>query len=220
MILYRKSPQLRVRRAPAPEPPFFAATAIAPYGAKRAAPVSIDYLAMHASGAERAEVTVCEDVRKELERGRALSEPVLIDAAETAEMVFRRGEEALAFCEERGLATLHLISTRGTLPQRAYEHSTVVIAAWPLELPRLEALFAEAVARGVRFGVAVPVIYPVTTELAALDALADAARGASFLAALGVAVEPTAKQALTQSLQLDDEQYATLFHAALEPLHI
>ena len=44
MIVYRKSSQLRVRRAAAPEPPFWGATTIAPYGARRAAPVAIDYI--------------------------------------------------------------------------------------------------------------------------------------------------------------------------------
>ena len=90
-----------MRRASAPEPPFWAATTIAPYGARRATPIAIDYLALRASGAEKLEVTVCEDVRDELERARTIAAPVLIDAAENAEVVFRRGEEALACCDEQ-----------------------------------------------------------------------------------------------------------------------
>lgn len=218
MILYRKAAQLRVRRVSAPEAPFWAATTIAPYGAKRATPVAIDYVAMRATGAEKVEVPVAQNVRDELERARAFAGPVLIEAAEAAEVVFRRGEEALLFCEEQQLAAMQLISTRGALPQ----HGHVVIAAWPLDLPRLETMFAEA--HELTWGVAVPVLYPLTTDLAALTALANAAQkhGAAFLAALGVDVEPTAKQALAQSMNLsvEDDRYAMLFHSPLEPMHL
>ena len=46
MILYRKGASLRVRRAAAPAAPFWCATTIAPYAAKRAAPIAIDYLTL------------------------------------------------------------------------------------------------------------------------------------------------------------------------------
>lgn len=223
MILYRKAASLRIRRVTAPAAPFWYATAVAPYGAKRAAPVAIDYLALHAMGvADKLEVSVCEDVRDELERARTIEAPVLIDAAEIAEIVFRRGESALAYCAEQNLAAMHLVSTRGALPSEVPEAAVIVIAAWPPELPRLEALFAEARERGLRWGVAVPVLFPVTTELASLEALAEIADGASFFAAIGVELEPTAKQALAQSLNLDadDDRYAMLFHGGLEPLHV
>jgi len=99
-----------------------------------------------------------------------------------------------------------------------------VIAAWPLELQKLEEMFVDARERGLLWGVAVPVLFPVTTELAPLTALADIAQshGASFLAAMSVELEPTAKQALAQSLNLDaaDDRYAMLFHGTLEPMHL
>ncbi|MDQ3280438.1 MAG: hypothetical protein M3Q69_03400 [Acidobacteriota bacterium] len=224
MILYRKGAPLRIRRSPAPEAPFWTAAALAPYGTRRASPIAIDYLALRASGAEKLEVAVCDDVRDELERARAFHDPVLIDATESAETVFRRGEQALAFCEEQQRAALHLVSTRGALPQRAYEEATVVIAAWPLDLAQLGEMFADATARQLRWGIAVPVLFPLTTDLASLAALADNARdcGAAFLAAIGIDAEPTAKQALAQSMNLDadDDRYAMLFHAALEPVHV
>jgi hypothetical protein len=70
----------------------------------------------------------------------------------------------------------------------------------------------------------VPVLFPVTTELAPLQALADVAQshGAAFFAAISIDVQPTAKQVLAQSLNLDadDDRYAMLFHAALEPVHL
>jgi hypothetical protein len=224
VILYRKAAPLRIRRSLAPEAPFWAATAIAPYGTRRASPIAIDYMALRASASEKLEVGVCDDARDELERARELKGPVLIEAVESAETVFRRGEQALAFCEERQLGALHLVSTRGALPQRAYEGATIVIAAWPLDLAQLEELFAGASARRMRFGVAVPVVFPLTTELAPLSELADRARecGAAFLAAIAVDVEPTAKQSLAQSMSLeaDDDRYAMLFHSTLEPVHV
>ncbi len=223
MILYRKAAPLRVRRSTAPAAPFWCATAVAPYAAKRAAPIAIDYVALHAMGvADKLEVGVCDDVRDELERARTIDGPVLIDAAESAEIVFRRGEAALAYCEEQQLPAVHLVSTRGTLPAFAPDDTVIVIAAWPLESSRLERLFADARERGLRWGVAVPVLFPVTTELASLNALAEMAQGASFFAAIGVEMEPTAKQALAQSLNLDadDDRYAMLFHGGLEPVHL
>lgn len=218
MILYKKQPSLRVKRATAPQPPYWCATSIAPYGPKRAEPVAIDYLGLRASSSDRLEVTVCDDARDELERMRLIGEPVLIEAAEQTEAVFRRGEEVLAFCDEQQLGTLHLTSTRGVLPRRA---ANVVIAAWPMELDRLEELFAQAA--GSRWGVAVPLIFPVTTDLGALEDLADRAKkyGAAFLAGLMVEVEATAKQSIAQSMDLeaDDDRYAMLFHAEVEPIH-
>lgn len=220
MILYRKAASLRVRRAAAPEPPFWAATTIAPYAGKRATPIAIDYVALRASGAERLEVTVCEDVRDELERARSVEEPALVDAAESAEIVFRRGAEAAHWCAEQRLAATQLISTRSALPREI--SASIVIAAWPLESSRLEELFAAA--REFSWGVAVPVIYPITTELAPLRQLADLAKehGARFFAPIAVDVEATAKQAIAQSMELDgeDDRYAMLFHADAAPLQL
>lgn len=215
MILYKKQASLRIKRAPAPQPPFWCATAVAPYGPRRAEPVAIDYLALRASSADRLEVTVCENARDELERTRVVDEPVLIDAAEVAEAVFRRGEEVLAFCDDTQRAALYLTSTRGVLPRRP---ANVVVAAWPLELDRLEELFTGD------FGVAVPILYPITTDLAALEDLADRAKryGAKFLAGVTIEVEATAKQAIAQSLDLagDDDHYALLFHGEVEHVHL
>jgi hypothetical protein len=222
LIVYRKSTQLRVRRVTVPEPPFWGATIVTPYSARRSAPVAIDYIDLRASASDKLEVTVSERTTDELERSTVrIAAPVLIDAAEFAEAIFRRGEEVLAFCSERGLPAIHLVSTRGALPQMAHDDSTIVIAAWPLEYDRLDSLFAEAAGT---WGVAVPVMFPVTTNLAALAELAESAksRGASFLAALPVAIDATAKQAIAQSLSLDGdhETYAMLFHADLEPVHV
>lgn len=222
MIVYRKSTPLRIRRAAAPEPPFWCATTIAPYSARRAPAVAIDYIDLLASSSDRLDVSVCDKPADELERsGGRLGAPVLVEATEFAEEVFRRGEEIAAFCAEHRLPALHLVSTRGALPERT-QPDVVAISAWPLDLDRLEVLFASA-PRG-RWGAVVPVIFPVTTDLAALREIADLAKkhGASFLASVPVAVDATAKQAMARSLALDgnDETYAMLFHSLLEPVHV
>ena len=215
MILYKKQGPLRIKRAPAPQPPFWCATSIAPYSARRAEPVAIDYLALRAAGTDRVEVTVSEDVRDELERARSIGGPVLVDAAEQAEGVFRRGEDVLEYCAEQNLAALYLTSTRGVLPRKP---ASVVVAAWPLELGHLEELFLGD------FGAAVPILFPATTDLGMLEQLADLAkrRGAKFLAGIPIELDAPAKQAIAQSLDLEgeDDRYAMLFHAELEPIHL
>ena len=218
MIIYRKAQQLRIQRSPIPEPPFWTATTIAPYGAKRAAPIAIDYLELRASFSERMEVTVCEDVRDELERSARIREPVLIEASEFAEVVFRRGEEALRFCCDIDATAIHLVSTRGTLPKTACERAIVVIAAWPVDIPRLLELFGNARERRMRWGAAIPVIFPATTNLDTLREIANAARenGAMFLAALPIELDPTARKVVAG----DREDYEMLFHGDVEPLQV
>ena len=222
MIVYRKSPQLRVRRMASPEPPFWGATVVSPYSARRSAPVAIDYTELRASSAERLEVAVSERTTDELERSAVrIVAPVVIEATEFAEAIFRRGEEVLAFCHEHELPAIHLVSSRGALPLQDIGDTTTVIAAWPLDFGRLEELMAAA--RG-QWGLAVPAIFPVTTDLEALAELTRMARrsAAKFLASIPVAIDATAKQAIAQSLALDgdDETYNLLFHANLDPLHV
>jgi hypothetical protein len=215
LILYRKSQQLRIVRSPIPEPPFWPATTIAPYSARRASPVAIDYLELRASSAERLEVNVCADVRDELERSPRVIEPVLIDAAESAEVVFRRGEEALRFVCDTGATSIHLVSTRGTLPAAACDRCTLVISAFPLDIDALRTLFHDARERRMRWGIAVPVILP---PLEPLRQLADAAHefGAMFLAALPIDLDPTARK----TIAADREDYEILFHGDIEPLQV
>ena len=196
MILYRKASSLRVRRSSAPAAPFWAATTIAPYAPRRATPIAIDYVALRASGADKLEVTVTANVRDELERMRNVASPLLIDAAGSAEGVFARGAEAMAWCAEHGHAAQLLTS-----------HGDVI-----------------RLTDGETWGVAVPVIFPITTELPLLEQLADEAKseGASFFAAIAIDVEPTAKQAIARSLELsgDDDRYAMLFHADVAPIQL
>ncbi|MEA2339702.1 MAG: hypothetical protein QOE82_3709 [Thermoanaerobaculia bacterium] len=227
MIVYKKTPHLRLTRAQVPEPPYWAATTIAPYSPRRAAPIAIDYVDLRASCAERFEVSVCENVRDDLERSTTrhpLHAPVLIDGAEFAEVIFGRGEEALQFAAEQHVAAMQLISARGALPRQVPDDAVIAIAAWPLEFDRIEALFAEGKERGLRWGVVVPIVFPVTTELTALSQLAELAKtyGASFFTGVPVELDATARNALARSLtgEGSEETYELLFHADLGPIRL
>ena len=227
MIVYKKTPHLRLTRAQVPEPPYWAATTIAPYSPRRAAPIAIDYIDLRASCAERFEVSVCDNVLDDLERSTArhpVHAPALIDAAEFAEVIFGRGEEALQFCADQQVAAMQLVSTRGILPKQVPDNAVIAIAAWPLEIERLGALFAEAKERGLRWGVVVPIIFPITTDLTALAELAELARPhqPSFFTGVPVELDATARNALAKSLTGDarDDNYEMLFHADLGPIRL
>ena len=225
MIIYRKSAPLRIKRSAFPTPPYWYASAFAPYGARRAEPVAIDYIELRATAVERMEVLVTENPSDEIERSgwrQRADAPLFIEAAETAETVFRRGEEILGCAHDAGLTAIHLISTRSTLPLAPPPRTTVAIAAWPLDLAALERMFAEAEEQHLSWGVAVPVMFPVTTDLDALARLAHLAgrHGAEYLAALPVEADATARQALASMTDDDDETYGMLFHSDLEPIHI
>ena len=179
MILYRKTPQLRIRRAAAPEPPYWAATTIAPYGSRRATPIAIDYLDLRATAAEKLEVTVCDRI----ELPARIDHPVLIEATGNVETVFGRGAEIASAIPDA------MLLTSGDIP------NTVRTAS----------------------GVAIPVIFPLTTNLETLAEIAAKAKeqGATFLASFAVELDATAKNVLAT----DDETYETLFHANLDPIH-
>jgi len=177
VILYRKTPQLRVRRAAAPEPPYWAATTIAPYGSRRATPIAIDYLDLRATAAEKLEVTVCERV----ELPSRIEAPVLIDATGNAEVVFGRGAEIA------GIVSEGMLMTSGEI--------------------------ANAVRIGS--GIAIPVMYPLTTNLETLNEIVSQAKDATFLASFAIELDATAKNILAT----DDETYETLFHGNIEAIH-
>ena len=227
MIVYKKTPHLRLTRAQVPEPPYWAATTIAPYSPRRAAPIAIDYVDLRASCAERFEVSGCDNVRDDLERSTTrhpLHAPVLIDAAEFAEVIFGRGEEALQFCAEQQVAAMQLISTRGAIP-------TVfpTMPSSPSPRGRWSSIASKRFSprrrsAELRWGVVIPIIFPVTTDLAALAQLAELAKtyGASFFAGAPIELDATARNALARSLTGDgsEDTYEMLFHADLGPIRL
>ena len=223
MITFSKVSHLRLERSPHPQAPFWQAGTVSPYGSHRAAPISINYLTLQAISRPKLEVTVTRDVVDQLERERRLDEPLLVDATEYAERVFRRGEEAYRFLLRSEYEAMELISTEGRVPDtHGIMGTDLVIAAWPPLLGDLEHLFQTAEKRGFRWGVLVPVLYPVTTAIDLLERLADLAAelGASYFAAVPIDLDPTAKHALAASLEGDAETYETLFHSDLETITV
>jgi hypothetical protein len=228
LIVYRKVPGLRITRSPAPQPPFWSAATVSPYSPHRGSPLSIDYLDLQATCSERMEVNVCDGVAPELaqaEQKHSWGGPVLVEATEFAEHVFRRGEAAAQSLLDRGVDVVMLVSTYGSIPQlEASDHLTLAISAWPLEFPRLEKLLGSVRDSGLQWGVLVPVVFPVTTDIAALNDLTALAAeaGAMFLTSAAIDLDPTAKQAVVRSLAVDDEddRYAALFHTDLETINV
>jgi len=194
VILYRKTPQLRVRRFAAPEPPFWAATTVSPYSSRRSTPIAIDYLTMRATAGERLDVSVCERV----ELPSRIESPVFIEATGNVETVFRRGEEIANLAGDSVLL------------------SDVVPTSLPAQAT-LALTTPDPSASKYRWGLVIPVMYPATTNLELLRNLVRSAKtdGASFVAAMSIELDATAKHALGT----DDETYEMLFHADLEPIH-
>ncbi|MFN2443372.1 MAG: hypothetical protein ABR517_11875 [Thermoanaerobaculia bacterium] len=223
MIVYRKGGLLRLLRHTAPDPPFWAAGTALPYSARRTSPVVVDWINLVASRSEYEEVEIASAVRETILRSNYLRPPLLVDATGPAEAVYARGAEAAVAAAEAGLDTLLLISTEGAIPARTHDLLTIAIAAWPTEtISALETLGSEAAGRGHRHGVVVPVIPPETTELPLLEEIADAAKsgGANFLAAVPIDVDPTARRALAERRDVDQETLSLLFETDLELLTV
>lgn len=187
--------------------------------------MSIDYQTLIARGSEAVDVEVSDRPLDQLAREAPIEDPVLIDATGPAEIVYRRGKELAQWTIAHGLASTLLISSESAGADESTSKSAqLAVAAWPLSVEGLGGLFQKLSGSGLGWGVAVPVIYPVTTDLAVLESIADlAARaGAGFMAALPIDLEPTAKRALVDLLRLSDEDdaYSALFHSELETITI
>jgi hypothetical protein len=222
VIVFRKTDALRIVRARAPQPPFWAEVTIAPYSPHREEPVAIDYLQATASGETRLEVSVCRDVAPRLDSAAVHEGSVLVDSAGSVEEVFRRGAGISRILASRGIHPTLLVSSHGALPERGFA-GTLIIAAWPAEEASLQRLFREAHDRDIEWGAIIPIVFPVTTRLETLAGIADAARrsNARFLAAMPVDLEPSAKRALARMLPAGDgSEYDTLFHDDLETLTV
>ena len=223
MIRYEKKRTLGITRTPVPQQPFWARTTLSPYSWPRSSPFSIDFLSLTARGTEAMDVEVSERLHDQLARESPIESPVLIDATGPAETIYRRGNESADWTTSHRLSTTLLISAESAnadaIPATGAQ---LALAVWPLPIEPLGELFQKLRESGLHWGLAVPVIYPVTTDLGFLERLADhAARaGASFLGALPIDLEPTAKRALAGLLELNDEadSYSTLFHSELETL--
>ncbi|HVT03302.1 MAG TPA: hypothetical protein VHL58_07980 [Thermoanaerobaculia bacterium] len=225
MIRYLETIPLRVEHSDAPQFPFWQATLIAPYSARRAEPISIDYKALMGVPG-RAEASYTRDVVDQLERQKKLAPPWLIDATEAAEKLYSRGASALDFARVSQFETLLLLSTDGSIPSSpppslAPASSSIALCAWPVDEQVLESHSRKLQAGEFRWGMVVPIFFPLTTDLAMLERLADLAvrYGAEFLAAVPIDIDPQAKSSLAETIH-DDDAYQTLFHSDLEAVTI
>lgn len=225
MIRYDKKKAIGIARSAVPHPPFWARTTLSPYSWPRTVPLSIDYQTLTARGSNAVDVEVTDRVSDQLSRETTIEGPVLIDITGPAETVYGRGGELAEWTRLHRLASTLLISPESVgADDRIPDADQLVVACWPLSEERLAILFQKLKVSGLSWGLALPVIYPVATDLTLLASLADlgAKAGAGFMAALPIDLEPTAKRALVDLLELDDEDeaYSTLFHSELDTLSI
>jgi hypothetical protein len=221
LITHRDITQLRLQRSASPQPPFWQAVTIAPYGLGRGLPVQINYLTLTADAKSRVEVSVTRSVRDQLERERFVESPALIDASEVSELVYRRGEETLEILA--GLATdaICLVSSNGAVPAlEPTSRSMIAVSCWPLRFGDIERLFARCGGRGGKWGALLPLLHPITTGHETIERLAGLAakHRALFFAAVPIETEPPARQALARMEGSDDDSVTELFDADLEAI--
>jgi hypothetical protein len=224
VITYRKEFDLEITRASAPEMPFCCATTIRPYRQRATRPITIDYLDSTAFAHEPRETLVTHDVRDQLERERRLDAPLLIEATGALEEVFRRGSAAARYCEETATEAIVLISSDGAVPEALPLSATLAVAIWPLHDDDIDAIFSALAKSGTRWGVVLPVVLTITTELSVVGDIANRAaqNGASFMTALPIDLDPTAKREIASIAIRSDEEgedaYSSLFGDELDPL--
>jgi hypothetical protein len=223
LINYSQQRPLRITRIATPQPPFFCATVISPYSARREAPMAIDCLELTASAGERLEVRVTADPADYLSREEKVAAPgapVLIDSAGPAEQAFGRGAEVVAWCISQHVDFIQLLSAVASFPPPD-SSSVPVLVTWPPQRGIVEASCIDAGRSGSTWGIFVPVVFPLTTSLSFLERLALAAQsnGASFLASGSLEIEPAAKKVVAEIAGDDPDVYDTLFHSDLETLH-
>ncbi len=219
MITHRKITQLRLQRSAYPQPPFWQATTIAPYGLGRGLPLQINYLTLTADAKAKVDVSVTRSVTDQLERQKNVESPALVEASDVSELIYRRGEEALGALSNLEIEAICLVSSDGAVP--ALEdpvRSMIVVSCWPLHKRDIERLFETCQARGFRWGAIVPLLHPITTRRDVLLELADLAKkhSARFFAGVPIETEPEARQALASMEEMDDAEVAQLFDADLE----
>ena len=226
MPTYRKSKRLRVLRSGTPETPFWAATIIQPYRGLRGFSPNIDFVALQASAGDRAEVEVCDDIRDALSRERhlPLHATALVEAVGFCERVFLRGAEAAEYLLVQGASVTLLISADGGLPEVVAPGASVVIAAWPPRLSELRPLCENARSRNIHWGLLIPVLFPITTELILIEEMADLVTGCNgmFLAAATIDLDATAKKEILSGVKEEESEqmWEALFHEDLETLHV
>lgn len=212
MTSYRRRETLRARRYVAPEPPFFCATALSPYTSGGDPFIAIDLIDGLATAADRDELAVCHDSAAELERMKMLREPLLIDGSSTAETTCGEAAKLLQAAVRQKFRVTYVGSAAAPRADVS-DADVVVLSAWS---PTAETrpITAPALRSGAKWGIVVPIIPPLTTELTLLTELvANAAEaGASFCVPLALDIDPVARHAAVSRLEdVDDETFAWMF---------
>jgi hypothetical protein len=224
LIVWRKSPALRLRRFDVPEPPFYCRTVVSPYGQEPAMGITLDYLSGSATIPSRTELQVCDRTVELLQKEPRLDEPLLIDATGFGEYVFGQGESAARELIHHRLSTLLVISSAGRFPDcSGLEQLTLGLALWPFDEESWRSLFEQAQRGAAPWGVVLPIVPFVSTELEPLSRMVDdaAAAGARFITTLVIQPEPPAKRhlaALATAGDESEEAYASAFEMPTETL--
>lgn len=213
-----------IQKYEVPQPPFWCATVVHPYEGRRGGAIDIDWIDLRATvsgrGPFKATIDAVALIAAEERRSR-LGTPILIEASGASEMPLRCGESLAQYFMDSSLPAQVVISTEGDIP--AVKGSHVVIGLWPVDVDAVTRLAEGAREAGCQWGLAIPIVHPVTTDLPLLEQLADtaAAEGASFLVGLVLFPEPTARRVLADSSANDvdaRETYEDLFHRDHDPL--
>jgi hypothetical protein len=224
LIVWRKSPVLRLRRFDVPAPPFFCRTVVSPYSAEPAGGMTLDYLAASATIPARSELQACDRTVEQLAKEQRLEEPLVVDATGFGEYVFGQGELAARELVDQRLATLLVLSSAGRVPDcSGLDQLTLGLALWPFERENWRSLFDQAQRCGAPWGIILPIVPFVSTELEPLSRLVDdaAAAGARFITTLTIQPEPPARRHLAALATADDESdeaYASVFEMPTETL--
>lgn len=222
MIRYSRKGQIRVHQTREPQQPFWQTTTISPYSPEiRSTPIGIDFIRLRAVSRSTVDVSV-PGVLHDIDFDR-LPSPLLIEAHGPEEMIYRLGDKLLHELPA-DIRPMILLSADGDVPREISAVAPIVIvAAWPPDLVALESIAERAASEKHEWGVLVPVIYPVTTELESLRAIADTAtrHGARFLAAASIETDARARRAVAELTEdLDEETWATLYDRNLEGIQI
>ncbi len=221
MIHYAKGGQVRFHQSRQIQQPFWQTTTVHVYSPNlRSTPLAIDFLRLKASAQKSIHVSVPKRFDDDLDR---LPSPILIDAWGAQEQIYRRGDKLLHELPA-DVRPMLLLSADSDIPRgMAAAKPLLIITLWPLDLAALESVAKEAAGEAMDWGLLVPVMFPVTTDLEVLDTATTVAHenGAAFIASSSIELDAKARGAIAaMNDELDEETWATLFDGDLERIHL
>lgn len=222
MIRYAKGGRLRVHQSRELQQPFWQATTVHPYTPDiRSMPVGIDFVRLKATAPRSIDVSVPQNLEGiDFDR---LPSPILIDAWGTEESIYRRGDKLLHELPADARPML-LVSVNGEVPvEIAAATPLLIVTVWPLDIEALESIAKRASEERLEWGVFVPVIYPVTTDLDAIHSIVRIAgeHAGRFVASASIELDSKARGAVAAMTEdLDEETWASLFDTDLDRVHL